>query len=633
MSDDSSFIPYPPIGRHGVIGDRRTAALVAADGTLDWLCLPCYDGTALFGGLLDVERGGFWRAGPEHPALGRQRYLDHSAVLMTSWSTSAGDLELIDAMAWPWDDRRAEQGGPDGRVVLRRLRCKRGEARAVVAIMPRRDFGESPSVVAGQNAVTAIVSGKELTLWISQPPDVLPDRVGIGVDLRAGEEIWSVLAWGEERPRPWTIERATALLDDTIRYWSDWSGTLTRDGIPLDQVRRSATTIHLLSYAPTGSPVAAPTTSLPERIGGDRNWDYRYSWVRDAALSVAILSRLGETKASRGYMDCLTSYRSSTDSPLQVVYGIDGALDLPEQKRWDIAGFAGSRPVRTGNRACSQKQLDSLGFFNDCALTYLDNDGEWTAEHWDMVRRAADYTVANWQQPDSGIWEQVEERHFVSSKVMSWVALDRAVTIAERIGQEPAQRWRTAMPVIHAEVMDRGWSEQEQAFLQTYDGDNLDASALLIPIVGFLPIDHPRVATTVERIIDVLTIDGFVHRYLPDPEELPLGRFEGAFLPCTFWLATVHAMAGHTDEARAILERVEGVAGELGLFAEEVDVASRSYRGNTPLLFAHAEYVRAVMAIAGENVDRATETRAKDAAEEQERQVAGRGSRTRRRGA
>jgi GH15 family glucan-1,4-alpha-glucosidase len=306
-------------------------------------------------------------------------------------------------------------------------------------------------------------------------------------------------------------------------------------------------------------------------------------------------------------MDCLTTYRSSTNSPLQVVYGIDGTLDLPEQKRWDLAGYAGSRPVRVGNRACSQRQLDSLGFFTDSALTYLENDGEWTAEHWDMVRRAADYTAANWQQPDSGIWEKVEERHFVSSKVMSWVALDRAVTIARRIGQAPPERWQSAMKTIHAEVMDRGWSERRQSFLQAYNGDELDASALLIPIMGFLPVDHPRVVATVDRIVDELAIDGFVHRYTPATDELPLGKFEGAFLPCTFWLATVLAMAGQTDEARTILAGAEAIADELGLFAEEVDVASRSFLGNTPLLFAHAEYVRAVIAIASGRLEQGTD--------------------------
>lgn len=615
MSGASSFIAQLPIGQHGVIGDRRTAELIATDGTISWLCLPCYDGVPIFGALLDVERGGFWRIGPEHHVLGRQQYLGETAVLVTSWEMATGTLTLTDAMAWPWDDRGAEHGGPNGRVVLRRLRCEQGEARAVIDCRPRPDFDQVPSIAAGPAGAMTAVAGRDLTLWISQPAAVLPDRVRCTRTLHAGDEVWSVLAWGEERPRPWTMARAAATLDETIRYWNDWSGRLVGDHSPFDQVQRSATTIHLLSYALTGSPVAAPTTSLPERIGGDLNWDYRYAWVRDAALSVTILSRLGQTADSQRYMDCLTTYRSSTDSPLQVVYGIDGTLDLPEHKRWDLAGYAGSRPVRIGNRACSQKQLDSLGFFADCALTYLDNDGAWTAEHWDMMRRAADYTTATWQEPDSGIWETVEERHYVSSKVMSWVALDRAVKIAESIGQEPPPRWRSAMDVIHAEVMERGWSERRQAFLQAYDGDNLDASALLIPIMGFLPVDHPRVAATIDRIVDELTIDGFVHRYLPPVGELPLGQYEGAFLPCTFWLATTLAMAGRAHEAQAILTAVEAIAGELGLFAEEVDVTTRTFLGNTPLLFAHAEYVRAVMAIAAVGVEQASATPAEIAAD------------------
>ena len=599
MTDRESFLPYPPIGRHGVIGDRRTAALVAADGTLDWLCLPIYDGSPVFGALLDARRGGFWRAGPAVPTQGGQRYLGASAALVTSWMADAWELELTDAMAWPWDDRSAEHGGRDGRVLLRRLRCIRGEVEAVFDARPRHDFGAPSSIVPVPGGAAIEVGGRALTLWTSRPAAVRPDAVAVAMNLGQGEEAWSVLACGEDEQCPWTPERATAALEETLRYWRDWAGGLTYDGPRGDWVRRAAVTIHLLSYAPTGSPVAAPTTSLPERIGGDLNWDYRYAWVRDASLSVAILSRLGNTAAGRRYMDCLASYRSSTDSPLQVVYTVDGQLDLPERERADVAGYAGSRPVRTGNRACSQRQLDSLGFFADCALVYLDHGGEWGDEHWAMVRRAAEYTLANWHRPDSGVWEMAEEHHFVSSKVMSWVVLDRAATIAERTGRgAEAGEWRSTMGAIRAEVMDRGWSERLGAFRQHYDGEDLDASALLIPIVGFLPVDHPRVAATVDRIAVELAVDGFVHRYVPPGADLPLGEFEGAFLPCTFWLATVRALAGRTDEAEAILAAAEAAAGELGLFAEEVDARSGAFLGNTPLLFAQAEYARAVLELA-----------------------------------
>ncbi len=294
MTARPPFVPYPPIGRHGVIGDRRTAALVAADGAIDWLCLPTYDGPPVFGALLDPPNGGFWRVGPASPAFGRQRYLDASAVLVTTWTTDAWELELTDAMAWPWDDRDAAHGGPDGRVLLRRLRCLRGETAAVVDLRPRNDFGPPGAIARTPDGAALDVGGRVLTLWTSRPATTSAAGVSLGLDLSRGDEVWSVLASGEEDPRPWTEARAEAALAETARYWHDWTGALACAGPRHDRVRRSATTIHLLSYAPTGSPVAAPTTSLPERLGGDRNWDYRYAWVRDAALSVTTLSRLGD---------------------------------------------------------------------------------------------------------------------------------------------------------------------------------------------------------------------------------------------------------------------------------------------------------------------------------------------------
>jgi GH15 family glucan-1,4-alpha-glucosidase len=600
----SPILVDPPIERHGVIGDRRTAALVAADGTLDWLCLPVYDSPPLFGALLDAERGGFWRMGPADVAIGRQRYAGASATLTTTWSTDAGALELADAMLWPWDNRDARHGGPNGRVLLRRLRCPRGAMRAVIDFRPRHDLGEPVPLRPVPGGAAADLAGKTLRLVVDRPLTVLPDQMAGTFELRAGEEVWAILAWGEEVEEAWTPERATAALAETTDYWHDWAGKLRCRGPYHEQMRRSAVTIELLSYAPTGSPVASPTTSLPERIGGDRNWDYRYSWVRDAGLAMVSLTRLGEMTASRRYMDCIASYRSSSESPLQVVYGIDGKLDLPEHRRRDVTGYRRSLPVRIGNRACSQRQLDSLGFFADAALIFLDHGGEWTAEHWEMTRRAADYTAANWRQPDSGIWEQVEERHFVSSKVMSWVALDRAVRIAARTGHgAETDGWREAMETIHAEVLTRGWSEARQSFRQSYETDDPDASALLIPLVGFLPIDHPYVTATVERIRAELTIDGLVHRYIPPPGCPPLSQYEGAFLPCTFWLATVLAMMGREEEARAILEQVEAIAGETCLFAEEIDAGSRALLGNMPLLFSHAEYVRAALQLADDERD------------------------------
>ncbi len=596
----SPLVPYPPIEGHGVIGDRRTAALVAGDGALDWLCLPDYDGSVVFGGLLDVDRGGYWRLGPVSAALGWQRYVDDSAVLLTSWRTDDWELELTDAMLWPQDNRA--EGADEARVVLRRLHCARGEVDCVLALQPRDNFGDAASCTRVDGGLSLRVGEHALALWTSISVEAGSDGAHSTFRLREGEEAWAVLALGEA-PGAWTIELARSALRETSEYWRGWLGGLTYTGPRGDRVRRSAMAVHLLSYAPAGSLVAAPTTSLPERVGGDLNWDYRFAWVRDASLSLAVLSLLGDTQVARRYMDWLAGLGSSTDSPLQVVYRINGGTDLTERKRGDLEGYRGSLPIRFGNRASDQRQLDSLGYLAECALIYLQQGGEWRDEYWEMLRRAADYTLENWRLPDSGIWELPVEAHYVSGKVMSWVTLERTVRIAERTGHGGETcRWRLAMEEIHSEVMERGWSERLRAFRQRYDEDSLDASALLIPVMGFLPADHPRVLATTERVEETLTINGFVHRFLagetPGYTDVPLGEFEGAFLPCTFWLATTHAMAGRADEAEKVLAGAEAIAGDLGLFAEQVDARSRTFLGNTPLLFSQVEYVRAVVELA-----------------------------------
>jgi len=604
MCAKQSFIPYPPIEQHGVIGDRRTAALVATDGTLDWLCWPDYDSASLFGALLDAQRGGFWRFGPAVPVAGAQRYLDDSAVLVTTWDVDGGTLELTDAMAWPGDDRPADVA--EERTILRRLRCTRGEVDCVLDFHPRADFAAPVPLTfidGGDGGVAIAAEEHALHLWTALPLEPRDGGALAAFRLDAGEECWAILS-RQERAVPWTIVRARTALDESVAYWQDWLHGLTYTGPRREQVKRSVMAVHLLGYAPAGSLVAAPTTSLPERIGGDRNYDYRYAWVRDASLSMAVLAMLGDTRAARRYMDWLARLDSSTDSPLQVVYQIGGGTDLTQRERPELSGYRESQPVLIGNHAFGQRQLDSLGYLADCTLIYLEEGGEWRPEYWEMIRRAADYTAANWMQPDSGIWELPgEQQHYVSSKVMSWVALERAVKIAEKTRHPHATApWRAAMVAIHAEVLARGWSDQLGAFRQRYDADTLDAAALLIPVMDFLPAADPRVLATAERIEATLTIDGFVHRFrageTPGHEDLPVGEFEGSFFPCTFWLATTYAKAGQPDRAEALLVGAEATAGALGLFAEEVDARSSAFLGNYPLLFAQVEYVRTILELA-----------------------------------
>ncbi|RUL87947.1 glycoside hydrolase family 15 protein [Tautonia sociabilis] len=595
ISNLERFLPYPPVEQHGVIGDRRTAALVAADGTIDWLCLPDYDGPSLFGALLDAERGGYWRVGPPGPVSGRQRYLGESGALLTSWSSGDHELELTDVMAWP-GDRSSDEGR---RAVIRRLSATRGDSPAVLGIWPRVDFDRPIACEPASGGLVLHLAEHNLGLWASGSVEPTEGGACGSFHLREGEEFWAVLVLGET-PDRWSVDRARDAMEEAIRYWTGWLDGLTYIGPRRERVRRTALTVHLLGYAPQGSLVAAPTTSLPARIGGDQNWDYRYAWVRDASLSLAVLALLGDTEMARRYMDWLSGLGSSTDAPLQVLYGIRGEADLTERSRADLEGYRGSRPVRFGNHAYNQVQLDSLGYFNDCALVYLEQGGRWREEYWRLASRVAQHVARTWTRPDHGIWELDRQRHYVSSKVMAWVALERASRIAERIGREDeAAAWRPVMEAIHAEVMDRGWSEPLGAFRQHYDGEGLDASALLIPVMGFLPADHPRVLATTERIVERLVIDGFVYRFEPretlGPAAQPLGDHEGSFLPCTFWLATAYAKAGRANDADAVLDRAEGVTGQHGLLAEGFDPLSGAVRGNSPLLFSHVEYVRAVV--------------------------------------
>jgi GH15 family glucan-1,4-alpha-glucosidase len=388
-------------------------------------------------------------------------------------------------------------------------------------------------------------------------------------------------------------------LQATLRHWRELSGRYNYRGPRRDRVIRSALAIELLSFAPTGALAAAATSSLPERIGGDRNYDYRYAWIRDASMAIATLSVLGDVESAERYLSWLSRLCSSTEMPLQVLYRVDGGTDIAEHSRDDLVGYRNSPPVRFGNHAYCQHQIDCFGYLADCAVIYLDRGGRWAPEYWRLIQKIAEYTVRNWREPSNGIWERNRRRHFVSSKVMSWTTLKRALEFADRTGDSGNFRqWRAAMTEIHADVMERGWSDELQSFRQHYDADSLDASALLIPLMGFLPPTHQRVAATIERIEAELMIGGLVHRFRPENSELPMGRFEGAFLPCCCWLAAVYALMGRRDDCETMLQRIEPLTGDPGLFSEEADSGSGLLLGNIPMIFSHAEYARAVLQLA-----------------------------------
>lgn len=595
-------IPYPAVQDHAVIGDRRTAALVSADGTIDWLCLPDYNGDIVLGSLLDHGKGGHWKLGPNKRQRGLLQYIDETAVAETTWDWDDATLVLTDFMPWPEQHRTADL--EHARVVVRRLSCTRGEAACCLELSPAMNF--RPLINTERNEWCLHNVNERLRLWSSRQSWLsasAPEGIREEFRLANGEALWLALQLGGDTSLEWSAQLCEDLLAHTLQYWRKWNAKLSYTGPRKDLIRRSAQTIQLLSYAPSGSLVAAPTSSLPERIRGHDNYDYRYAWIRDASLSLAVLAMLGSPEDGAAYMDWLVTLGSSTDSPFQVVYGIHGETDLTERELPEAFGYRGSQPVRVGNHAYRQHQMDSLGYLCDCALVFLEHGGKWKQQYWEIVRRCADYTAAHWRLPDNGIWEQSGQQHHVSSKVMSWTALERSIKIAEKLNLNfDTTCWKAEMSQIHDDVMQHGWSDALGSFRQVYDRDTLDASALLVSLMGFLPADHPRVLGTIERISERLSINEFVYRFAPDPSQveqgLPLGEKEGAFLPCTFWLAAAYAKAGSPDQADKILRAAESIAGPLGLFAEQVDPRNRQLLGNTPLLFSQIEYVRAVAEIA-----------------------------------
>ncbi|HZT87119.1 MAG TPA: glycoside hydrolase family 15 protein [Stellaceae bacterium] len=589
------FIPYPQVARMAVVGDRRTAAIVAADGTIGWWCLPNYDGTPVCGALLAADRGGFFRLGPREVRFGVQSYIEDTACLTTLWERNGSRLELTDFMMSPETNRPSHLQGR--RTLLRRLRCVAGRMDCTLAIAPRRNF-EPPEGLSG--GAFRFGDGLRIGWWSSIPVEEIPERLCAEFTLAAGEEVWVVLGLGETQEE-WSTKRAAEALAATIEYWRSWGAHFNVCGARAAQIKRSALLVHLLCYAPTGAPIGSPTSSLPERIGGGRNFDYRYSWIRDASLSIALLSELGLTGDEMRYLDWLCGLPPGKKMPLQTVYRADGETKAPVEQRDDLNGYRGSLPVRFGNPAFEMTEMDSFGYLADCIWIYLQQRGHWQDGYWQLVRRIADFTARRWRERGTGIWE-LKPQYFVTTRVLSWVALDRAVKIAEKLerGDAPVAHWRAQMDAIRNEVMDRGWCAQMNSFRQHYDADTVDAALLLIPLFGFLPADDPRVEGTVTAIENRLMINGFVYRFVerdfPEQGDQPLGEEEGAFVMCTCWLAHYYALRGDRERADAILCRVDAAA-SAGCLAEAIDGRSGELLGNMPLLFSQAEYAKAAMAI------------------------------------
>jgi GH15 family glucan-1,4-alpha-glucosidase len=580
---------------YGIIGDTHTAALVGRNGSIDWLCLPRFDSDACFAQLLGDERHGYWRiapATPDHEA--RRRYRGDTLVLETEFETATGVVKVVDCMP-------IRENNPQ---VVRMVEAVRGEVAMRMDLVIRFGYGSMVPWVRQANGLLCAVAGPDaLALWTPIPTRGEDMTTVAEFTVSATEHIPFVLTWypsHEIAPRP---VDASYAVHDTQMWWEDWSAMCTFEGEWRDPVMRSLITLKALTYQPTGGIVAAATTSLPETLGGERNWDYRYCWLRDATLTLESLMRGGYHEEALAWRNWLLRAVAGDVAQLQTMYGPAGERRLNEwQVDW-LPGYEASTPVRVGNAASGQFQLDVYGEVISALYEACGVGTALTDSAWDLQIALVEFVERIWEEPDEGIWEvRGPRRHFTHSKVMAWVAVDRAVrTIEEFRVKGPLDRWRALRVCIHDEVCAQGYNEQVGAFTQYYGADALDASLLMIPLVGFLPATDARVRSTIEVIERGLTEDGFVLRYRTEDATSVDGLHghEGAFLACSFWMADCLYLIGRYDDAHVVLDRLLGLRNDLGLLAEEYDVRAGRQVGNFPQAFSHVSLVNAAFNLSG----------------------------------
>ncbi|MBC2934342.1 glycoside hydrolase family 15 protein [Nocardioides sp. zg-1228] len=584
-----------PIEDYALIGDRGTAALVGKDGSIDWLCLPRFDSPACFAALLGTEDNGRWLLAPADEVVATsRRYVDGTAVLETTFTTADGEVVLLDAM--PARDGRAD--------VVRRLTCTRGTVRIRHDWVVRTDYGQvrpwvSRESAHGSELVVAVAGPDKLVLRGPHLPRGHDGRHSDEFDLSAGDEVTFSTTWvhsWNDVPEPLDFDRRIAATIADQRAWSDHA---PGDVAHADLVQRSLLTLLLMTHDETGGIVAAPTTSLPEHFGGERNWDYRFCWLRDAALTLESLLGAGYPDEALQWRDWLLRAVAGDPADLQIMYAVDGGRQLPEREVPHLPGYADSRPVRIGNGAVSQRQNDVLGEVMIALELAREAGLHETPNSWALQRALVDELAEHWDEPDNGLWEiRGPQRHFTHSRVMVWVAFDRGVRAIERHGLDgPLERWRELRDRVREEVLDKGFDHQRGTFTQHYDTTEVDASLLTIPLVGFLPGDDPRVLGTIGAVRADLSVDGLLLRYRTETGVDGIPGDENPFLACSFWLVSALAAAGRRDEAHALMDRLCALANDVGLLSEEYDVGHRRMAGNFPQAFSHLTLVQAALAL------------------------------------
>jgi len=603
--------PFPPIAEYAFLSDCHTGALVAPDGAIDWLCVPRFDAPSVFGSLLDREAG-FFRFAPfgiNHPTA--RGYVPGTNVLETTWKTPMGWVVVREALTLgPWDHEdeitphtRPPADDDADHMLVRTVECIEGSVEVELICEPAFDYGRTPAewtaVDGGRQAADATGAGQTIRLRSDLPLGIEANRVRARHILKPGESAYCALSWAKDLVAPDDAEQAKARIDATTRFWRSW---LSRARIPdhrwRDPLQRSALTIKGLSYMPTGATVAALTTSLPETPGGERNWDYRYTWIRDTTFTLQALHYLNLDWEADEFMQFVADVEATEDGSLQIMYGIDGRRDLTESTRDDLTGYAGAKPVRVGNGAFDQRQNDVFGAALDSILLHSRHSQRLPRRLWPIVQSQAECATQVWREPDQGIWEaRGAPQHYVSSKLMCWVALDRAAQLAEIRGDpESKEKWQATADEIRADILEHGVDDRG-VLCQHYETDSLDASALLAAIFGFLPGDDERLRATVNAIADELTEDGFVLRYRTGETDDGLSGKEGTFLICSFWLVSGLAIVGDLQRARDLMERLLRISSPLGLYAEEFDAATGRHLGNFPQAFSHLALMEAAARI------------------------------------